>query len=206
MAIEDRNQVRSPLAMAVLALLVEAPMHAYRMQQLIRERGKDTVVNVAQRNSVYQALSTLLRKGLIRVRQTVREGGRPERTLYEITEEGSATFYSWLRSMLSTLVREFPVFPAAVSFMMVLTPDDVVRQLSARATALQEKLAGSRVAMKAARSKGLPRLFLLEDEYRQAMMKAEIDWLASVIADLRSKKITWSKEWLRKIAEAAERR
>jgi len=91
------------------------------------------------------------------------------------------------------------------SFMMVLTPDDVVRQLSARATALGEKLAGSRAAMKAARSKGLPRLFLLEDEYQQAMMRAEIDWLTSVIADLRSKKITWSKEWIRKVAEAAER-
>ena len=202
---KDPNQVRSPLAMVVLALLVEAPMHAYRMQRLIRERGKDTVVNVAQRNSVYQALSTLLRKGLIRVRETIREGGRPERTLYEITEEGSATFYAWLRSMLSTPVREFPVFPAAVSFMMVLTPDDVARQLSARATALGEKLAASRAAVKAARSNGLPRLFLLEDEYRQAMMRAEIDWLASVIADLRSKKITWSKDWIRKVAEAAER-
>lgn len=188
--------------MVVLALLVEAPMHAYRMQQLIRGRGKDTVVNVAQRNSVYQALSTLLRKGLIRVRQTARASGRPERTVYEITDQGSATFHSWLRSMLSTPAREFPVFPAAVSFMMVLTPDDVARQLSLRATALQEKLAASRAAMKAVRSKGLPRLFLLEDEYRQAMMRAEIDWLTSVIADLKSKKITWSKEWLRKIAQA----
>jgi DNA-binding PadR family transcriptional regulator len=200
--VNDRNQVRSPLAMVVLALLVEAPMHAYRMQQLIRGRGKDTVVNVAQRNSVYQALSTLLRKGLIRVRQTARASGRPERTVYEITDQGSATFHSWLRSMLSTPAREFPVFPAAVSFMMVLTPDDVARQLSLRATALQEKLAASRAAMKAVRSKGLPRLFLLEDEYRQAMMRAEIDWLTSVIADLKSKKITWSKEWLRKIAQA----
>lgn len=32
-------------------------------------------------------------------------------------------------------------------------------------------------------------------------MRAEIDWLTSVIADLKSKKITWSKEWLRKIAQ-----
>jgi len=150
-------------------------------------------------------ISTLLRKCLIRVRETVREGGRPERTLYEITDDGLATFYAWLRSILSTPVREFPVFPAAVSFMMVLTPEDVARQLSARATALGEKLAASRAAVKAARSKGLPRLFLLEDEYRQAMMRAEIDWLASVIADLRSEKITWSKDWIRKVAEAVER-
>ena len=33
-----RQFKRSPLALAILALLYEAPMHPYRMQQLIRER------------------------------------------------------------------------------------------------------------------------------------------------------------------------
>lgn len=42
----------SPLALVVLAMLTEAPMHAYRIQQLIKLRGKDEVVNVKQRNSL----------------------------------------------------------------------------------------------------------------------------------------------------------
>ena len=50
---------RSTLAMVLLALLLEAPMHPYRMQQMIKERGQDQLVNVAQRNSVYQALDRL---------------------------------------------------------------------------------------------------------------------------------------------------
>lgn len=45
---------------------------------------------------------------------------------------------------------------------------------------------------------------LLEDEYRQSMLRAEIDWLSGVIADLRSKKLSWSKEWIRKVAQKME--
>src|SRR5262245_53570721 len=93
---------RSALAMAVLAHLAESPMHVYRMQQLIRERAKDTVVNVAQRNSLYQTIARLARDGLVRVQQTAREENRPERVVYEITEAGTATLDRWLAEMLGT--------------------------------------------------------------------------------------------------------
>jgi hypothetical protein len=52
---------RSVLALAVLSMLTEEPMHAYRMQQLIKERRKDDIVNVSQRNSVYQTTGGLCR-------------------------------------------------------------------------------------------------------------------------------------------------
>src|SRR5438093_12532354 len=124
---------RSPLAMVVLALVAEAPMHPYRMQQLIKERGKDQIANVAQPNSVYQTIERLRRVGLIAVRETAREERRPERTVYEIPEEGSETLLHWLRTMLSTPEREFPDFPAALAFLPLLEPAGGPRQLEARA-------------------------------------------------------------------------
>ena len=75
-------QSLSPLALAVLAMLTEAPMHPYRMQQLINARGKDEVINVGQRNSLYQTIDRLLRGDLIAIRETERDGAFPERTLY----------------------------------------------------------------------------------------------------------------------------
>jgi DNA-binding PadR family transcriptional regulator len=48
------------LALAVLSMLTEEPMHAYRMQRLIKDRRKDDVVNVSQRNSVYQTIQRRL--------------------------------------------------------------------------------------------------------------------------------------------------
>ena len=79
---------RSVLAVAVLSMLTEEPMHPYRMQQLIKERHKDDVVNVTQRNSIYQTIERLLRDELVEVESTAREANRPERTTYQITDAG----------------------------------------------------------------------------------------------------------------------
>src|SRR5262245_31067224 len=106
---------RSPLWIVVLALACEEPMHPYRMQTLIKQRGKDQVANVAQSNSVYQTIDALRRAGLITVRETSRDERRPERTVYEATEEGRRSLRNWIRNGLSTVAREFPEFPAVLA-------------------------------------------------------------------------------------------
>jgi len=187
----------------LLALLQETPMHAYRMQQLIKQRGKDKVVNVAQRNSVYQTIERLVRAELAEVMETSREPGRPERTVYRITATGSATLRSWLQRMLAVPAAEFPAFPAAVSTMMLLDVEDVIAQLEQRAERLRTEIATEDPAAFLATG-ALPRLFLLEDEYRVAMLRSELAWVESVLVELRSGAITWDDEWLRGIAAANE--
>ena len=186
---------RSPLWLVVLAQLVEGPMHPYRMQALIKERGKDLVANVAQRNSIYQAIEGLSRAGLIAVRETERDENRPERTIYEITAEGRRTLQVWLHTMLAEPAREFPDFPAALSFAMMLEPGDLRAHLETRATALE-----ARIATLEAAAPQIPRLFLLESEYLAAVAKAELAWVRGVIHDLKTRKLTWSEAWLRKLA------
>lgn len=178
---------RSPLAMLLLALLVEAPMHPYRMQQTIKERGQDQLVNVAQRNSVYQTLDRLVRDGLARPVGTDREPGRPERTTYEVTGPGAATLRRWLIEMLPEPGREFPEFPVALAFLAVLSPDEVRGLLERRLATVTEKKA----AIEASAPPGIPRLFLIEDEYRSAVLAAEVAWLRGVIADLGAGRLTW---------------
>jgi DNA-binding PadR family transcriptional regulator len=189
---------RSTLAMVLLALLMEAPMHPYRMQQTIKERGQDQLVNVAQRNSVYQALDRLVRDGLVRPAGTTRDPGRPERTVYEITDEGAATMRRWLVAMLPTPAREFPEFPAALAFLAVLHPDEVRELLTGRMREIEQRLA----AVTGQAPPGLPRLFLIEDEYRATMMRAELAWLAAVTDDLATGRLTWDEELIRKTQEA----
>jgi len=180
---------RSTLAMVLLALLLEAPMHPYRMQQMIKERGQDQLVNVAQRNSVYQALDRLVRDGLARPGGTAREAGRPERTVYEITEEGAATLRRWLTAMLPAPAREFPEFPAALAFLPILQPAEVRTLLEHRMAALAEKL----TLIEQQAPPGLPRLFLIEDEYRAAMLRAELDWLRALVDDLATGRLAWDE-------------
>jgi DNA-binding PadR family transcriptional regulator len=187
---------RSTLGMVLLALLMEAPMHPYRMQQMIKERGQDQLVNVAQRNSVYQALDRLVRDGLARPGGSAREAGRPERTVYEITPDGEATMRMWLIGMLPTPAREFPEFPAALAFISVLAPGQVRELLGRRLTEQEGRLA----AIHEQAPPGLPRLFLIEDEYRAAVLAAEIAWLRQVIGDLDSGAFTWDREMIEQTA------
>jgi DNA-binding PadR family transcriptional regulator len=190
---------RSPLALAILSLLYESPMHPYRMQQLIKERGKDEVINVRQRASLYQTINRLQRDGLIRVREMTREEKRPERTVYELTEEGYQAALAWLRQVLSTPGQEFPEFPAAISFLALLTPEDALRQLETRETLLGREVARLEAEMKRAAAE-VPRLFLLEMEYLQATRAVELEWVRGVIGDLSSGRLTWNERWLREVA------
>jgi DNA-binding PadR family transcriptional regulator len=189
---------RSPIALAALAMLYEAPMHPYRMQRLIKERGKDEVINVGQRASLYQTIGRLEREGLIRAQQVSRDENRPERTVYELTDTGRAITLDWMRQILSTLTQEFPEFPAAISFLPLLTPKDALRQLELRALALQAEI--ERIDEQCRLASAVPRLFLLEMELLRAMHATERSWVASVVKELRSGKLTWSKPWLRKVA------
>src|SRR5919109_3888797 len=140
MTMEHRAR-RSTMALAVLALLFEEPMHPYRMQQLIKWRGKDQVINVRQRAGLYQTIDRLLRAGLIAVRGTARDERRPERTIYELTSAGRTTAIAWLREMLATPAREYPEFPAALAYLPLLTPEYARRQLERRAETLAAELA-----------------------------------------------------------------
>jgi len=189
---------RSPIALATLAMLYEAPMHPYRMQRLIKERGKDEVINVAQRASLYQTIQRLERDGLISAQRTVRDDKRPERTVYEITERGRAVALEWMRRILSTPAREYPEFPAAISFLALLSPDDALRQLERRAIAIEAEL--RRIDELLKQVAAVPRLFLLETEYLRAVHVAELSWVTAVIDDLRAGRLSWNDAWLRQVA------
>jgi DNA-binding PadR family transcriptional regulator len=182
----------------VLAMLLEEPMHAYRMQKLIKQRGKDKVVNVRQRASVYQAIERLLRLGLIAIRETVQTESHPDRTVYVITRRGRGTAKAWLRGTLTTVGADFPEFPAGVSVLAMVPPAEAQKQLEIRAAAVRQEL--SKLSEERREARDVPRLFLLEDEYRAALLESELAWLDSVIADLDSGALAWNKQWLKEIA------
>jgi len=179
---------RSTLALAVLALLAEAPMHPYRMQQLIRQRGKDTVVNVGQRTSLYKTIERLAAAGLVAVREIGRDQNYPERTVYGLTDDGADVLRGWMRDALATPQREFPEFPAVLSFIALLAPDDVRAHLSDRLARLRFEIDALEAGLATA---PVARLFLVEDEFRLVVRRAELEWVERLIADLDSGGLRW---------------
>ena len=195
----SKSVKHSGIALATLTMLYEQPMHPYRMQQLIKERGKDEVINVTQRASLYQTINRLEREGLIAAQSVSRDENRPERTVYELTDAGRQTMVDWMHQILSTPSPEFPEFPAALSMLAVLTPKNARQQLERRVAALEPEL--KRLDGILAQTSFLPRLFLLEMELLRVNCATELKWVRSVVEDLRSGKLTWSEKWLRKMAK-----
>jgi DNA-binding PadR family transcriptional regulator len=166
------------------------------MQRLIKDRGKDQVINVERRASLYQTIGQLLRAGLITFYENDRQEGFPERTVYKLTDKGHDTAVAWMREMLSVPAQEFPEFPAAVSLLPLLTPQDATAQLELREARLTEQIAAIDQEVQTA-AVSLPRLFLLESEYMRVVLEAELNWVRSIIADLRSGQLNWTQEWSR---------
>ena len=196
----SRTAQRSTLGLIVLWQLFEGPKHVYGIQKQLQQQGKDRVVNVRARASLYQTLERLMRLGLVEVHEQVRREGYPDRIVYAITDAGRETAREWLREMLRTVGGEYPDFIAAVSIVFGLAPDDARAQLEQRAESLAAELAETAAMLEG--NPDLPRLFLLEEEYRQAVLQAELSWLHGVIADLKKGRLTWSEEWLQEIAAA----
>src|SRR6202171_5761495 len=120
-----RELPRTPLALAVMNLLMEQPMHPYEMKSKMKERGHDQVVKI-KGGSIYDTVERLERGGFIKSQETSREGRRPERTVYAITETGREEIKDWLRELLAEPVHEFPQFGAALAFFAAVDKDEVV--------------------------------------------------------------------------------
>ncbi|BCJ36686.1 PadR family transcriptional regulator [Actinocatenispora thailandica] len=176
--------------MAILGLLEDEPLHPYRMQQLLKEWGKDQVVNVGQRATLYKLIKRLDEEGLIRARETARDHRYPERTVYELTDTGRDIRQRWLTEALSTARDEFPEFPAALSFLPLLAPETVRELLTRRREQLVGRLA-ARDALVDGVGFELPRVSVLETGYQHAIVEAEIRWLDGVLRELADGSLTW---------------
>jgi DNA-binding PadR family transcriptional regulator len=200
-----RELPRTPLALAVMNLLVEAPMHPYEMKSKMKERGHDQVIRL-KGGSIYDTVERLESGGFIQAQETSREGRRPERTVYAITETGREEIMAWLRELLAEPVHEYPQFGAALAFFAALDKDEVVRLLKLRTALLEGQAAGEEKQLKTFMEMGLPRLFLVEAEYALAMKRAEVDWVRKLIVDIEGGRLWITKQQMKDIGEKFENR
>ena len=189
-----RRKVTNPLALAVLACLAERPMHPYEMASTMRERHQDESIKLNY-GSLYTVVEQLQRHQLIAKEATAREGNRPERTVYCLTDAGRLELIDWLSELLCSPVREFTQFEAGLCLLPVLPPKDAVTLLEERCHRLELSLAEAGAAREVASRRNLPRLFLIEAEYRWRLREAELDWVRQLIADINSGQLDGIAEW-----------
>ncbi|MGW0198645.1 PadR family transcriptional regulator [Nonomuraea sp. NPDC003201] len=179
-----RRRVANLLALAVLTVAGQRPMHPYEMASVLRARGKDQDMPIKW-GSLYTVVRNLEKHGLIEAVESGKQGARPERTVYRVTEAGREEADDWTRELLSTPVREPSAFEAGLSVLGGLGPDEVVPLLRQRLELLEQQLQEARGALERDREQ-VPRLFLIESEYALAMREAEAGWVRALLAELAS--------------------
>jgi DNA-binding PadR family transcriptional regulator len=180
----------TPLGIAALALLVERPMHPYEMYQLLIQRSEDRVVKVRP-GSLYHSVDRLARAGLIRATGTGREGNRPERTTYEVTEAGQLALGERISEMLGTPTNEYPEFPLAIGEAHNLPRATVIQLLRSRLNLLGADLTFTDEGLHDLKERGIERRFWLNVEYTKALIEVEIEWLLQLIDDLETGALRW---------------
>ena len=189
-----RGSSSNPLALAVLACLHERPMHPYEMAGTLRERGKEHSIKLNY-GSLYTVVDNLAKHGLIEAVEARREGRRPERTVYQLTDTGRVKLEAWMSELLSTPVKEYPQFEAALSLMPVLHPDTVLDLLRVRVRMLEKQIGEEQVMLDAAGKAGLPRLLLIEAEFHLAMRETELSWVRDLAGDLEAGTLEGQDAW-----------
>jgi len=199
------KNLSNPLALAVLVLLYERPMHPYEMAATLRERYKEESIKLRY-GSLYTVIELLVKQGWIAEKKTTREGKRPERTIYAITLPGEAEMRRWLREILSTPVKEFPRFEAGLSLLPALPPDEATDVLETRVQFLKKDIEQVEAGLREAEAMKLPPLFSIETEYRAAGLRTELEFVETLIRNIRKDGCGFLKEWKKWHIEKAPKR
>jgi DNA-binding PadR family transcriptional regulator len=180
-----QSRPSNPLALAVLALLFERPMHPYEMGVLLKQRRKEESIKFRY-GSLYTVIDLLLGRAYIAARETEREGRRPERTVYEITPAGLDELHAWMVDLIGQPAKEYPQFEAALCLLPVLPPDEALALLRRRLELIEDDAAVLARQIEQVGAANFPALFLIESECRLAMIKAEQQFVAELVRRIES--------------------
>lgn len=179
----------TPMGVMVLALLREGDMHPYEMVRLLRARRAERLISITN-GTLYHTVSRLHEAALIEEVGIDREGNRPERTTYSLTEAGHDAVVSWVRRQLPRIDRPAD-FRVALAEAHNLDRRDVIELLRERHASLSTDHGGHRDDLLVAKNKGVPEQVLVEFDRQEALLDAELRWLDSLIIRLDTEDLPW---------------
>ena len=189
-----KRKVSNLLALAVLSYLTQRPMHPYELGRTLRENGDERSIKF-NHGSLYMVVGQLEKADFIAAEGTDRDGQRPERTVYALTAAGRAELHDWLRELVEDPQPEYPRFVAALSLTAALPPADVLALLRRRLDRLAPLRTEITELIAGALARDIPQLFLLEEEYRLALLDAEIAFVEQFIGRLTDQTTAWVRMW-----------
>ncbi len=188
--VEHDLAVGSPLALSVLELLDEEPMHPYEMATRMRVRHHDEFIRL-NFGTLYHTVEVLERNGWIEPVEREKEGRRPERTIYRLTDAGRDVLTRTVSDLLKRPQKEYPQFAAGLMFMHHLKAADAATHLKERAQAIDVVIEKFQTVLNELLREGVTRLALIEVEHKIAMLDAERRWVRAVQEEIESGRLEW---------------
>lgn len=189
-----KRKVGNLLALAVLSYLSQRPMHPYELGRTLRDHGDARSIKY-NHGSLYMVVGQLARAGLIAEVETSRKGQLPQRTVYGLTEAGRQELRDWLSELVEEPRHEYPSFVAALSLIGALPPDEAVDLLHRRLARLAEIRSEISALIRDTLDSGVPELFMVEEEYRLALLDAESSFIDRFIRRTTDPRTGWGPEW-----------
>ena len=180
----------SPLALCILELLDERPMHPYELASTMRERHSDEFIRL-NFGSLYHTVDGLERDALIVASEREKEGRRPERTIYRLTDAGRDLLLQAVSDILATPRREYLHFSAGLMFMHHLDAARAGQLLEDRASALRAVITKLSNILDELLTAGHSRLALIELEHKIALIESERTWVRKIAKEIRDGSLEW---------------
>jgi DNA-binding PadR family transcriptional regulator len=186
---QDAVDRLTPLAVMVLALLDEGDMHPYEMIRLMRFRRDDRLVAITN-GTMYHTVGRLEKAELVAEVGVDREGNRPERTTYAVTDAGRRAVTEWVRRELPRV--DHPAeFRIALAEAHNLERPEVISLLRTHRDARAAAQAHIATGLGAAIAKGVPTQYLLELEREDSLLTADLEWLDHLIQRMEAEEFPW---------------
>ncbi|WP_227980256.1 PadR family transcriptional regulator [Nocardia spumae] len=182
----------TPMAIAVLALLQEEPMHPYEMYQLMLKRREDNLVKIRP-GSLYHTVTRLAEQGMVHAEGTERAGNRPERTTYRITEAGTAALRTRISDIIRRPIREYPIFPVALAESHNLPAGETIDLLTERIGWLDNDIVELEAIRTWATTHSVPRRYWMVIDYLRSQTAVEAHWLRGLVEEIRDGSLPWEE-------------
>jgi DNA-binding PadR family transcriptional regulator len=167
----------------LLGLLRLESMHGYQLNEFLDKRL--SFVTDLKRSTAYYLLNKLEESGFI-TKQVEREGNRPERHVYELTEAGGEQFRELLDANLRAPHMPYYDTDIGLLFIDAVPPEELREALEQKRTGLVEML-DTVCAYVEEHPTASPARYALQ--HNVVHLKAELDWLDEILAELEGQPI-----------------
>jgi DNA-binding PadR family transcriptional regulator len=190
--------------LVILGFLRGQPLYGYEIKQMI-EHVMGDYTNIAF-GSIYFALKKLAEGGFVAKVGTEQEGGRPSRTVYQITDAGREEFVRLLREVWDDVEQQYFVFDIGLNFMSALPNEDVKGYLQKRVKQLAHVLQylDAHEAEELADEHVPNRLASTVFDHHRVHLKAELDWTRDLLQNVEQGIYDAEIEWIQGLFEGQE--